>query len=680
MQGKKMSAKTRVLILDDDDDDIFLVKDAIEEIGAETYEIASTNSPQDAEIMLIEGKTDIVLCDYRMGNITGIDFIVQQRENGVDTPIILLTGMTDRSTDEAALNAGASDFISKTNINPDNLDRSIRYALANTQRQRVFQSVLENVNAGVALVSNDLEPTIWNPEFEAIVKYATGSLDEHAINAFIHTALNEKRVLNVRRRVYEKKVSYTSDNAMVLLLHDVTEHVEALKEREEAKNKAAHLAMNCSLTGLPNRNSFVERIEDEINAAERDNAQFFMLNLDLNKFKEVNDVYGHNTGDSLLIEVSKRFKQACREGDYLARLGGDEFVAIQRCNPNNTDQIPALAKRLVDCVDSVMKIEGIQLQIGVSIGIARYPEHGKTAAELLSNADTAMYRAKRENGEKVHSFDEEMDRKIRESRMLGQELRSAVEQGNIKVHFQPQADVTTGEITGFEALARWQHPRLGMVSPIMFIPLAEERGLISKLGQSVLEQACEMAAKWPKPLTLAVNVSPVQIRDHNLVKIVQEALINSKLPAHRLELEVTESVLIDDEVRALHVLRALKNLGVAISLDDFGTGFSSLSTLIAFPFDKIKIDRSFVENCSRNTQAALVTRTIIKMGMQMGCRIIAEGVQTEEHIEFLQKEGCQSMQGYLIGRPASIEDIEYLMLDDDTSLEIDDVASMRMNA
>ncbi len=657
-----MTNKTRVLILDDDDDDIFLVQELIEEIDAPGYEVASTNSPTEAAKILSGGKADIVLCDYRMGRITGIDFIKEQRDRGDDTPIILLTGVNDRSTDEAALNAGASDFISKINIRPDTLDRSIRYALASTQRQRVFQSVLENVNAGVVMVDENLVPSVWNPEFELIVEHATGKRSDEATHAFLQMVLAEKQKLIVKNRVYEKKVSYTADKAMVLLLHDVTKHIEALREREVAKNKAAHLAMNCSLTGLPNRNSFVERIEVEIENAERYGYEFFMLNLDLNKFKEVNDVYGHHTGDALLKEVTSRFKQACRKGDFLARLGGDEFVAIQRCDSDAEDQIPELANRLIECVENVMNIDGIELQVGISIGVARYPEHGRNAEELLSNADTAMYRAKRQTGGQVQAFNEEMDRKIREARMLGQELRIAVDAGNIDVHFQSQADVETGIITGHEALARWNHPRLGDISPTTFIPIAEERGLIARLGQAVLENACRIAAQWPRPLTVAVNVSPVQIRDTNLIEIVHQALVDSGLPAERLELEVTESVLIDDKIRALHVLRGLKNLGVSIALDDFGTGFSSLSTLIAFPFDKIKIDRSFIEDCNRNEQAALVTRTIINMGMQMGCKIIAEGVQTEEHIEFLRQEGCQSMQGYLIGKPCSNEELLARML------------------
>ncbi|MGI9512134.1 MAG: GGDEF/EAL domain-containing response regulator [Anderseniella sp.] len=657
-----MKNKTRVLILDDDDDDIFLVRELIKEIDQSSYVVESTNSPAEAAKSLSGAKADIVLCDYRMGHITGIDFIKEQRERGDDTPIILLTGLNDRSTDEAALNAGASDFISKINLRADTLDRSIRYALASTQRQRVFQSVLDNVNAGVVMLDENLVPSVWNPEFELIVEYATGKRSDESTNAFLKMMLTEKQKLNVKNRVYEKKISYTADKAMVLLLHDVTPHIEALREREAAKNKAAHLAMNCSLTGLPNRNSFVERIEAEIKNAERHGYEFFMLILDLNKFKEVNDVYGHHTGDVLLKEVTSRFKKACREGDFLARLGGDEFVAIQRCHPNAKDQIPELANRLIECLGRDMQIDGIELQIGLSIGVARYPDHGRNAEELLSNADTAMYRAKGQTSGQIQVFNEEMDRKIREARMLGQELRVAVDSGDIDVHFQIQADVETGTVKGHEALARWTHPKLGIISPTTFIPIAEERGLITRLGQVVLENACNIAAHWPKHLTVSVNVSPVQIRDSNLIEIVHQALRASGLPAERLELEVTESVLIDDKIRALYVLRGLKNLGVSIALDDFGTGFSSLSTLIAFPFDKIKIDRSFIEECNRNEQAALVTRTIINMGTQMGCEIIAEGVQTEEHITFLRKEGCQSMQGFLIGKPCSNEELQIRML------------------
>ncbi len=652
-----MVDKIKVLILDDDYDDIFLIEDAIGDIVDSNYDVVTTQSPDEASDILGRSEIDVVLCDHLMGQVTGIEFITGQRKKGVDTPIILLTGMNDRSTDDAALAAGASDFISKINIQPDTLDRSIRYALANVKKQRVFQSVLESVNAGVVLVDESLKPTVWNPEFELISENAVGEKGEEAIEVFSRKVLSEPRIIHIGKKVYEKKASYTADKSMVMLLHDVTEHIEALREREEAENKAAHLAMNCSLTELPNRNSFAQQIKEEILKAEAEGHSFFLLNLDLDKFKEVNDVYGHKTGDNLLNSVAQRLRSACGDDGFLARLGGDEFIAIQRCDLTSQEAIPELAERFVKSMEEPIDVDGIHLQVGVSIGVSRFPEHGQSAEELMSNADTAMYRAKKESVGKIHAFNEEMDRKIRESRMLGYELSKAVDNGQIDVHFQPQADVVTGKITGFEALARWNHPELGFVSPTQFIPLAEERGLIRQLGQLVLQKACALAVDWPKPLKVGVNVSPVQIRDTSLVEAVHEALLESGLPANRLELEVTESVLIEDQIRALHILRGLKNLGTSIALDDFGTGFSSLSTLIAFPFDKIKIDRSFVEDCNRNSQAALVTRTIINMGIQLGCHIIAEGVQTRDHLKFLRNEGCHSMQGFLIGKPCSNHDL-----------------------
>lgn len=660
-----MSKEIKVLILDDDEDDILLIEDSINCIPDSQYKVTSTTNTQEAADLLNTNSIDIVFCDFFMGKITGIEFIAEQRENGIDIPIILLTGMSNREADKAALEAGASDFISKIDLHPDTLDRSIRYALANATRQRLFRSVLESVNAGVALIDEDLNPTIWNPEFESISRNASTENDDQAVATFTRKALTESKMLHVNNRVYEKKVSYTSNNAMVLLLHDMTEHIENLREREEAENKAAHLAMNCSLTKLPNRNSFAQKIKEEITLAEQQNHSFFLMNLDLNKFKEVNDVYGHKAGDLLLNAVARRFEAVCGKDVFLARLGGDEFIAIQRAKTDDQNEIPNVAESFLTCLESPLEIEDVHLQIGVSIGISKFPDHGQTPEELMSNADTAMYRAKRDTSEGIHAFNEEMDRKIREARLLSYELNNAVESGDIDVHYQAQANVKTGKISGFEALARWKHPQLGFVSPAQFIPLAEERGLIRQLGNMVLNKACKEAVNWPEHLKVAVNVSPVQIRDTTLINTVHCALLESGLPAHRLELEVTESVLIEDQSRALFILRSLKNLGVSIALDDFGTGFSSLSTLIAFPFDKIKIDRSFVENCHKNDQAALVIRTIIHMSTQMGYHIIAEGVQNLDHVKFLKDEGCQSMQGYLIGKPVPTESLSQFFNQDE---------------
>ncbi len=649
----------KILVLDDDEDDTYLICDTIESQSETDYDITVSHHPSEAADILQETPFDIVLCDYIMGATSGIDFIKKMRGSGVDTPIILLTGMGTGTADQAALEAGAADFISKTSITPEVIDRAIRYSIANAERQRLFQSVLDNVNAAVVLVDNDYRPTLWNPEFTELATYYAKTNGEKTSVADLTAAMvQSERIVTIKDRVLEKKVSKTSNNGVVIILHDVTEHVEALREREAAEKRAAHLAMYCSMTGLPNRNAFSERIDREVAEAEADGREFYLLNLDLNKFKAVNDIYGHYMGDQLLNEVSRRLVECCGPDDYIARLGGDEFMAIQRKQPGDP-VVPSLAKRIETSINDSISLEDMLVETGVSIGVAVFPHHGTTSAELMSNADVAMYRAKADPLHRIYAFDEAMDKHIRLRRQIGQELRKAIENFELDVHFQPQADMLKGSITGFEALARWNHEKFGAIPPSTFIPIAEDNGLITQLGELVLIRACEIAVGWEKPCKVAVNISPVQIRHVDLVELVQSVLIKTGLSPSRLELEVTESVLIDDTNRALHVLRGIKNLGVSIALDDFGTGYSSLSTMISFPFDKIKIDRSFVDSFARNHQAAVITRAMINMAQQLNYRVIAEGVETEEQVAFLLEEGCHEMQGYLIGKPVEPERLTF---------------------
>lgn len=659
--------KIHILVVDDDEDDIYLICDTISECPGNSYSVRTSHKPSEAAEILRQGGVDIVLCDYVMGSITGIDFITASRAEGIDVPIILLTGMAAGSADQAALEAGASDFISKTNMTPEVIDRAIRYSIANAERQRLFQTVLDNVNAAVALIDRDQQPTLWNPEFGELARaHAKDCGCETHIEAFAKDMLAAKRTISIGGRVLDKNVSNTPDNGVVIILHDVTEHVEALREREKAENRAAHLAMNCSLTSLPNRNAFSERINQEISAAKSEGREFYLLNLDLNKFKEVNDIYGHKTGDLLLVEVAKRLSDCCRGNDYIARLGGDEFMAIQSKTQDSED-LPSLARRIAHTVDTSILLDDTLVRTGVSIGVAVYPDHGQTAEELMSKADIAMYRAKADPINRIYAYDEEMDRNVRETMKIGQELRKTVESGLIDVYFQPQANFERGETIGFEALARWNHPELGPIPPSTFIPIAEDNGLITGLGELALTRACEIAASWDNSLSVAVNISPVQIRHVDLPALVHSVLLKTGLPPSRLELEVTESVLIDDANRALHALRGIKNLGVSIALDDFGTGYSSLSTLISFPFDKIKIDRSFVEQLGQNHQADVIIRAIIGMAHQLGFKIIAEGVENRDQIEFLLRERCHEMQGFFIGQPVPPGDIEQFLASPETS-------------
>jgi diguanylate cyclase (GGDEF)-like protein/PAS domain S-box-containing protein len=432
---------------------------------------------------------------------------------------------------------------------------------------------------------------------------------------------------------------------LLILSDDVT-------ERRRAEEQIAHMAHHDPLTDLPNRSAFTERLMFAIERAAETPAAFGLLCLDLDRFKEVNDVFGHSAGDELLRQVSRRL-QAAAEGAFLARLGGDEFMVITPAGdqPSTT---AALADRLIAEVEKDFEIEGNQLRVGLSIGAAIFPNDGVDATTLLGNADAALYRAKIEGRGLIRFFEPDMDKRLRERRALQHDLRSALDRGQLSLHYQPQARVD-GEIIGFEALARWQHPLRGAVPPSAFIPIAEESGLMIALGEWILREACREAASWQRPLQIAVNLSPVQFRHGDLPAMVHSILLETGLPASRLELEITEGVLIHDFSRALSILRRLKSLGVRIAMDDFGTGYSSLAYLQSFPFDKIKIDRGFISNLERNPQSAAIVRAVIGLGHGLKLPVVAEGVETEDQLSFLAKELCDEVQGYFIGRPWPID-------------------------
>ncbi len=389
------------------------------------------------------------------------------------------------------------------------------------------------------------------------------------------------------------------------------------------------------------------------NARQQADESFAVLSVDLDRFKEVNDVFGHAFGDRLLRAVAERLS-ATVAGAFLSRIGGDEFAIIVSEGPVPT-RAARLAERLLAAVADEFEIEGHRLHIGLSVGIAIYPLDGVDATALLGNADAALDRAKAEGRGVIRFFEAQMDHRLRGRRALLHDMRSALEQGRFVVHYQPQARID-GEIIGFEALARWNHPTRGQVPPSEFIPLAEESGLIAPIGEWILRAACREAATWPPHLHVAVNLSPVQFRHGDLAGLVHQVLIDTGLAPNRLELEITESVLIDDLSRALSILRRLKALGVRIAMDDFGTGYSSLSTLQAFPFDKIKIDRSFIANLDRNAQAATIVRAVLALGRGLNLPVVAEGVETQAQLAFLSREDCAEVQGYLLGRPLPIED------------------------
>jgi len=432
---------------------------------------------------------------------------------------------------------------------------------------------------------------------------------------------------------------------MLTVIHDIT-------ERKRAEERIEHLARHDPLTDLPNRATFNVRLARAIASAEEFGGRFAVLGVDLDRLKEVNDVFGHAAGDQLLREVSRRLLFAVGDA-FIARLGGDEFAVITE-DAVSTANVEALTNRLLAAVGDDMEIQGARIRSGLSVGVAVYPNDGRDATTLLANADAALYRAKAEGRGVTRFFRPDMDKRLRERHAMLHDLSSAIARGELTLFYRPQAKVT-GEIVGFEALLRWRHPLRGSVPPSEFIPIAEESGLIVGIGEWVLRDACREAASWPRPLGVAVNLSPVQFQHGDLPGLVHAVLLETGLAANRLELEITEGVLIDDSSRGLSVLRRLKALGVRIAMDDFGKGYSSLLYLQSFPFDKIKIDRDFVSNVTRNAHSAAIVRAVLGLARGLELPVLAEGAETQEELAFLTAEACDAVQGYLIGRPHPID-------------------------
>ncbi len=449
-------------------------------------------------------------------------------------------------------------------------------------------------------------------------------------------------------RVVSCLYSPTGDGRWVATYEDVT-------ERQQAEAKIMHMARHDALTNLPNRVLFKDKMEQALARGD----EFAVMFLDLDRFKSVNDSLGHPIGDALLCAVTERLQRVVSDADTVARLGGDEFAIVQsKASPTHASE---LAAQIIDALVEPFDVRGHQVIIGTSIGIALAPADGTEPDQLLRNADMALYRAKAEGRGAYHFFQPEMDAQMQERRRLELDLRKALVAEQFELHYQPLVDIASGEVSGFEALLRWNHPERGMVGPDVFIPVAEEIGLIVPLGDWVLRQACRDAVKWPERLTVAVNLSAVQFRNPTLALSVMSALGQSGLAASRLELEITETVLLQENRAVLDALHQFRKLGVRICMDDFGTGYSSLSYLRSFPFDKIKIDRSFIRELGKENDCVVIIRAVMRLGSSLGMITTAEGVETEQQLEILRAEGCMQAQGYLFSRPRPVTEIAAML-------------------
>jgi diguanylate cyclase (GGDEF)-like protein/PAS domain S-box-containing protein len=439
--------------------------------------------------------------------------------------------------------------------------------------------------------------------------------------------------------IYSRHLGYGDRPAVLLALMDIT-------ERKRAEARLAFMAQHDGLTGLPNRNLLRQHMDEMLLHTRRSAEKTAVLVLGLDNFKAVNDTLGHGIGDKLLRGVATRLRSMLREEDTLARLNSDEFAIVQSGLTRPEDAV-LLAGRLLEAIGDPYLLDGHSVVIGASIGIAMAPGDGDESEKLLKNADMALSRAKNDSRGTFSFFEAGMDARAQSRRKIESDLRDAIQNDVLRPYYQPLIDLSSGRITGFEALVRWPHLERGMISPAEFIPVAEDTGLINGLGGLMLRRACMDAAHWPDQVRVAVNLSPLQFRAGNLLSIVMDALKQSGLPARRLELEITETLLLEKSGQVLATLHALRALGVRISMDDFGTGYSSLSYLRSFPFDKIKIDQSFVRDLGANRDAQAIVRSIISLGVGLGVTITAEGVETEAELSCLRSEGCHEAQGFL---------------------------------
>src|SRR5438270_1031769 len=586
------------------------------------------------------------------------EFVVRQRvlasvrvlaRNEKHQPEFLMS-LFDDITERRSLSQELEDTKKFLELVVDNIPVSLivervsdgRYLLANRSAETILNRRREDATGLTAAdIFNPREAKLITVRDTAAIKKRDLLTEEHPIST-----KDGLRLFLTRRMTV---LNDAGDPQYLIKTH------EDVTDRRQTESRMAHMAYHDGLTDLPNRAAFLQALSQMIEACSGTDEQFAVLSVDLDGLKEINDVFGHSVGDKLLIEVSRRI-QASARGGVVARQSGDEFgLLIDGTQPQAGK---ALAEKVAPALASEFLIDPKSVRIGRTIGLSVVPPRAADAASLLANAGAALFRAKAKSRGSISIFEPEMDQQIRDRRVLHQDLSLAMKNGELSLHYQPQATagqtVASSEVVGFEALARWLHPVRGFVPPSDFIPLAEESGLIVVMGEWILREACREAASWPMPLQIAVNLSPAQFMHGDVVNLVHSILLETGLAPGRLELEITEGVLIEDFDRGLALLRRLKALGVRISMDDFGSGYSSLSYLQAFPFDKIKVDRAFVMNLGRNHQSAAIVRAVIGLGHGLEMSIVAEGVETQEQLSFLSDEGCDAVQGYFIGRPQPI--------------------------
>ena len=594
------SVRPRLLIVDDISDNRTILTRRFQRRG---FDVVEAECGLTAIELIHKESFDLVLLDVMMPGMDGIETLkrIRSQNSASALPVIMVTAKSESTNIVDALELGANDYVTKP------VDFAVALARVNTQISR--KRAVERV----ALANEELRKV--NEDLERRVEERTS------------------RLIDANQRL---KVE--------------------IADREESQARSQYLAYHDSLTGLGNRLLFKEQLEEALKDVSVASHPLAVLFLDLDGFKAVNDTLGHSIGDLLLKSVATKLRDILPRTDRIARLGGDEFAILQISAAQPGSSI-ALAEKIIEVVGQPNSIDGHDVTVGASVGIAVARPGDMNTENFLKSADLAMYSAKSDGRGTYRMFDPEMDAIVQARRLLERDMRTALAQDGFRLFYQPLVNLQTKKVTAFEALMRWQHPERGMVPPSDFIPVAEEMGLIVQLGEWALRQACAEATEWPDEICVSVNLSPLQFSKGNLVSSVMSALASAGLPASRLELEITESVLLEKSERNITILNQLRDLGVRISMDDFGTGYSSIGYLRSFPFDKIKIDQSFVRDLLVDEGSLAIVRAIAGLGVSFGMTTTAEGVETEEQMRCLNLEGCIEVQGYLYSRPVPADEI-----------------------
>jgi diguanylate cyclase (GGDEF)-like protein len=546
-----------------------------------------------------------------------------------------------------------------------------------SEQNRRFNVALANMSQGLSMYDKEQRLLVCNERYLSMYRLpqemaAPGTEFQQVVECYVGKGIYcgddpkayiDERLAEVLATEPYTTVKELKDGRVVAIKHQPMEHGgwvathEDITQQRRAEARISHMARHDALTNLPNRVQLRERMDDALYGAHDDSQSLALLVLNIDRFKEINDTLGHSVGDTLLQCIAVRLREQLGDVSMVARLGGDEFAVLEMTT-EPADRGAELARRIQAAIGEPLDIDGHQLVIGASVGIAIAPTDGNESDQLLKNADLALDRAKSERRGTYSFYEREMDERLQARRSLEQELRLAIANGEFEVFYQPQLNLARNEISGCEALLRWRHPLRGLISPVTFIPVAEETGLIVEIGDWVLRQACADASTWPGDIRVAVNVSAIQLKRSDVLESALEALKASGLSPKRLELEVTESVLLEEHRDVLDTLQKLHDLGVRIALDDFGSGYSSLGYLRRFPFDKIKLDRSFVSELSdKGGNSSAIVRTVAALGSNLGIATTAEGVETAEQLDLVRREGYTEVQGYYLSRPVPLKDL-----------------------